>query len=368
MSRPIRVALISNLCPHYRRPLYEELARRFTLDCFFFAEQEPFWNPLLPAVEAGDFRHVRMRRMEVLGEPLLPGLASRLSRARYDAVIVGLVGRLMVPYAYAVARARHLPFVLWTGTWHHPQTLFHRFSEGCVHGLYRQADAIVVYGDHVRRALTAVRGVEGGKIFTAAQAVEGEKFHLPSDPGGSREVLFVGRFEEEKGVRDLVEAVARIDDPTLRLALVGNGSLEEELRSAATRDARITVVGHAPQESLPGLLARARCLVLPSITTPAFREPWGLVVNEAMHAGIPVIATDAVGAAAHGLVENMRTGLVVPERDPAALSRAISTLSEGDTLVSTLGSVAHQRVAEYTFPAMADAFEAAVKCAMARRG
>ena len=57
------------------------------------------------------------------------------------------------------------------------------------------------------------------------------------------------------------------------------------------------VVGYLPQQRLPETLAGARCLVLPSVTTALDREPWGLVVNEAMHAGVPVIATDAVGAA-----------------------------------------------------------------------
>ena len=49
------------------------------------------------------------------------------------------------------------------------------------------------------------------------------------------------------------------------------------------------LVGYMPQEHLPDEFARARCLVLPSITTALDREPWGLVVNEAMHAGVPVV-------------------------------------------------------------------------------
>jgi glycosyltransferase involved in cell wall biosynthesis len=367
VTRPRRVAVISNLCPHYRRPLYEELARRFELECFFFAEDEPYWNPMLPAFEEGDFRRVDLRRVTVFGEPLLPGLAKRLTRARYDAVVVALTGRIVVPYTYAVARARRLPLVLWTGTWHHPQTFFHRRTEGLVRGLYRGADAIVVYGDHVRRALTAVRGVDDAKIFTAAQAVDGQRFEVESDPARSREIVFVGQFQEWKGVRDLLEAFGQVNDQTLKLTFVGNGPLDRELAAAAARDPRIRVRGHVPQESMPGLLAQARFLVLPSVTTDSYREAWGLVVNEAMHVGLPVVATDAVGAAEHGLVENMSTGLVVAERDPTGLAAALSALGEDDVLVSTLGRNARQRVAGYTFAGMADAFEAAVAHAEARR-
>ena len=88
----------------------------------------------------------------------------------------------------------------------------------------------------------------------------------------------------------------------------------------------MTIVGHVPQDDLPAELERATCLVLPSITTRETNEPWGLVVNEAMHAGLPVVATDAVGAAVGGLVRDGHNGYVVPERNPERLGDAIRRL------------------------------------------
>jgi glycosyltransferase involved in cell wall biosynthesis len=367
VSPPRRAALISNLCPHYRRPLYELLAQRMRLECFFFAEQESYWNASLPAVELGQFTHVPMRRISILGEPLLPALFGRLTLARYDVVIVSLVGRLMLPYAYAAARIHGLPFVLWTGVWHHPQTPFHRITQPFTRSLYRRADAIVVYGDHVRAALREIAGVDDAKIFTAAQAVDGELFSVPSDPATSREILFIGRFEEDKGLRDLMAAFALIDDATLRLSLVGDGSLEAELRAHAARDKRIRVFDSVPQEQLVDRLAAARCVVLPSTTTKHHKETWGLVVNEAMHAGLPVVVTEAVGAAAAGLVLDGVTGIVVRERDPLDLASALRTLAADDALVATMGKQGQERVATNTFDAMADAFEEAVRYAETHR-
>ncbi len=362
-----RVALISNLCPHYRRPLYEVLARRFELECYFFATDEEYWNPMLPAVEAGDFTRVELRPLSVLGEPVLPALASRLTRDRYDVVIMDLTGRLMIPYVYFLARMRRLPFVLWTGTWLHPDTRFHRLTRGVTESLYRRSDAILVYGDHVRRALTAVRGVEGDKIFTVGQAVVASRFAVATDPARSNELLFVGQFEEHKGIDYLIAAFDRVRDPRARLILVGNGSLEATVRRQAETRSRIEVVGHVSQDELPQRYGSARALVLPSVTTAKYREAWGLVVNEAMHAGLPVIASDAVGAAAGGLVEDGVTGLVVPERDSAALGAAIDTLFDDDALVTELGRQARERVSRYTFDRMADAFEAAVEHASRAR-
>ena len=87
---------------------------------------------------------------------------------------------------------------------------------------------------------------------------------------------------------------------------------------------------------------------MPSLPTRDFLEPWGLVVNEAFHQGVPVIATDAVGAAAGGLVQHERTGLIVPAGDASALQAALQRLQRNPELRARLGANARQAVASYT--------------------
>src|ERR1019366_8022522 len=79
-------------------------------------------------------------------------------------------------------------------------------------------------------------------------------------------------------------------------------------------------LGAIGREDLREVYAAGDVLVVPSIATRTFREPWGLVVNEAMNRGLAVIATDAVGAAAGGLVRDGQSGLIVPAGDPLALA------------------------------------------------
>jgi glycosyltransferase involved in cell wall biosynthesis len=86
-------------------------------------------------------------------------------------------------------------------------------------------------------------------------------------------------------------------------------------------------------------------VVVPSIPTRDFLEPWGLVVNEAFDQGVPVIATTAVGAAAGGLVRNEQTGLVVPAGDDAALAAALRRLREDPALRERLGAAGRAAVA-----------------------
>jgi glycosyltransferase involved in cell wall biosynthesis len=365
-----RVAFIDYFPTHYRRRLYERLAVRMDVDFYFYAdERERYWNRKIPLVRDGDFRRIDLRRYRVAGQAVMPGLLPRLHRGRYDAVIKSLNGRVMLPLTYGVSRIRDLPFVLWTGMWYHPQSRFHRVSRPLTEAVYRDAGAIVAYGEHVRRFVLKTPGVTPQKILVAGQAVESERFAAVAREEHSRpEILFVGQYKESKGIAELLTAWSSVPGPGARLRMVGNGPLEPVIREASARDSRIELVGYRSQEDLPLEIARARCLVLPSVTTALDREPWGLVVNEAMHAGRPVVATDAVGAAAAGLVQHGRNGLVVPERDAVGLGRALRAILEDGDLAREMGRHAREDVAAFTHDRMASAFEAGVEIAIAARG
>ncbi|MGH2895927.1 MAG: glycosyltransferase, partial [Solirubrobacteraceae bacterium] len=106
--------------------------------------------------------------------------------------------------------------------------------------------------------------------------------------------------------------------------------------------------------------------LLPSIPTPRFKEPWGLVCNEAFEQARPIIATTAVGAVAGGLVVDGATGLVVAPADPAALARSIALALDDGALRARLGTAAHAAVQPYTYEAMANAFDHALATAGVR--
>jgi glycosyltransferase involved in cell wall biosynthesis len=105
-------------------------------------------------------------------------------------------------------------------------------------------------------------------------------------------------------------------------------------------------------------------VVLPSIPTRDYREPWGLVVNEAFDQGVPVIASDAVGAAAGGLVRHEETGLVVGAGDAGALAGALRRLHDDPALRARLGAAARTAVGAFNH----DAWAAGVSRALAAVG
>jgi glycosyltransferase involved in cell wall biosynthesis len=115
-----------------------------------------------------------------------------------------------------------------------------------------------------------------------------------------------------------------------------------------------------PATRLRDLYAAADALVVPSIATRSFREPWGLVVNEAMNQELPVIASDAVGAAGGGLVRDGRNGLIVPAGDPIALAAALRRLARDPAARARMGAAGRRDVAAYSFDAWAGGFSAAL--------
>jgi glycosyltransferase involved in cell wall biosynthesis len=364
----MRVAFVTNLCPHYRRPLFELLASRLDVDFYFYSSASEWYLGDAYSHVSGAFREVDLPRHTIGGQPIMPGVARVLARSRYDAVVQSYTGRLQIALTVLTAAARRLPLVIWTGIWNDLTRPFHRLTRPLANAAYRRADAVVAYGDHVKRYLAAVPGIDPADVFVAGQAVDGSRFESISRDGPGDVVLFVGRLEPSKGLDHLLAAVRGLPvkaRPTLVLA--GSGSLENELRGYAGHERWLEVVGHVPQDELAGYLARARCLVLPSVTTARWREPWGLVVNEAMHAGVPVIASDAVGAAAGGLVKDRSNGFIVPEGDVDGLRGAIQALIVDPGRAEPMGRQAHMDVQRFTFERMADAFEAAVKHAIAAR-
>jgi glycosyltransferase involved in cell wall biosynthesis len=270
--------------------------------------------------------------------------ARRVRAGRYRAVIHGLGGRVSLPATYAAARRARIPFVLWASLWAHPRSPAHLLSWPPTRHLYRHADAVVTYGPHVTRYVERIRGARGD-VFEAPQAVSAEEFGAKVTPrriGTGFALLFVGRLEREKGTRVLLEAWRLADlgsDATL--AFAGSGPIRPEGKSILT-------LGPVPREELPALYAGADALVLPSIRTATFLEPWGLVVNEAMHQGTPVIASDAVGAVAGGLVREGRNGLVAPAGDARALATRIEALAGDQGLRERLGASAREDVEAFS--------------------
>ncbi len=270
---------------------------------------------------------------------------------RHRAVVAGLSGRLAPAAAWAGAGRAGVPFVLWATMWAHPRTPAHALSYLPVRHLYRHADAVVTYGTHVSGYVRA-KGAHG-PVLEAPQSVDAAFWSAAAD-GRRRapfQAAFVGRLEAEKGVGVLADAWRRARPRLGDAALVaaGDGPLRAPLQAAGAE-----VLGRCPPTAIRALYAGSDVVVVPSVATRRFREPWGVTVNEAFHRGVPVIASDAVGAAAGGLVVHGESGLVVPAGDADALARALIALRDDAGMREHLAAGARRAIAGHSHEAWSE--------------
>ncbi len=176
--------------------------------------------------------------------------------------------------------------------------------------------------------------------------IEPDAFDAPQPlPEGPLRLVSIGRFVEQKGQMILVEALARLRDrlPDLHLALVGDGEMRTDLERAIAGhglDDRVTLTGWLDQDGVRAELDAAHALVMPS-----FAEGLPMVVMEAMAAARPVIATYIAGTPE--LVQEGRTGWLVPAGDPDALAEAIAQAAETpDEDLAKMGRTGRARVFE----------------------
>lgn len=155
-------------------------------------------------------------------------------------------------------------------------------------------------------------------------------------------VLYVGRFVPEKGIDDLLVALHLLDDsgPPVRLVCVGDGPMKPTLLAHAPR---VRVFSPGGREAVQPFYELADLLVLPSRTTPRWAEQFGRVLIEAMAAGVPTVGSSS-GAIPEVIGD---PALIFPERDPAALARAIDRLRRDPALRMAAGQAGQQRVATH---------------------
>jgi len=363
----VAIAILTTYLSDYRLPLYRLLAQRHDAEVLCYGGGEryaPAWFADLDAqLAAADFP---ARRLRGRGEALTLG-------RRYEAVIAPFAGGALLPAAYAGAHRFGTPFVFWASIWHQPRSVAHALALPATRRIFRHSEAVLAYGEHVRRFVASIRGRDSD-VFVAPQSVEPELFRRAVSAeevrafrtahglGDGPLVLYAGRLVAEKGVDVIADAWPEVGDEAT-LVVVGDGPLAG--RVAALPRAR--VLGPLPRPQLPAAYAASAVALLPSIPTPRFKEPWGLVCNEAFEQARPMIATTAVGAVAGGLVRDGETGLVIAPGDPAALARAIYLVLEDGGLRERLGAAARDAVQPYTYQAMADAFDRALAAAGVRR-
>ena len=277
---------------------------------------------------------------------------------RRDVELVGLAGwgHSLLMAALLFAGLRRIPVTMESDTQYEPAAAWWRrvlkrlvlpvlfrvprlfFPTGT-----RQAAYFMRYGVPRARIRIAQMTVDVRSIMAR---VDRYRAQAASASGGDKPTVFlyVGRLEPHKGIQDLLDAFVDLpqEDGKSHLIIVGDGSMRGLVESTARIHPAVEYLGRLSGNALIHAYSRADVFVLPSHV-----EPWGLVINEAMAAGLPVIATDRVGCV-DDLVREGKNGRVVPSACPARLSEAMRTFVQQPEIVATMGQTSRQMISTWT--------------------
>jgi glycosyltransferase involved in cell wall biosynthesis len=268
----------------------------------------------------------------------IAALALQLRRWRPDAVIANLTKDLKA--AAVAGRVAGVPCRLATRESDFPlkSSLHYRWYFG------RAATGVLVNSEATRRTvLESAPWLDARRVHLLYKGIDLVRFHPRAQAPRTGTLGFVGQLIERKGLPALMEAWERLESeparPAHRLLIAGEGPLRPRLeawRSRLARPEAVQLLGFVedPVPFYHGLDA----LVLPSLA-----EGFGLAAAEAGACGVPVVATNA--SSLPEIVDDGRTGLLVPVDDPAALATALARVLADHDLAARLGAGAARRVA-----------------------
>jgi glycosyltransferase involved in cell wall biosynthesis len=318
-----------------------------------------------------------LRRLLRHEYPVTPGILRLLRDERPDVVVATGWSTFASQVAIAWARRHRVPYLLLVSSHDDdPRPGWRRSVRGAVvPRVVGAAAGALVLGSRSRASLVA-SGAEPETIRVFANTIDVAAWGGRTDALAARRdelrstvgaapadvvVLSVARLAPEKGLVTLVRAVGSAGAPELLLVVAGDGPERDRLATEAQRaEVRLTLLGDVAWERLPEVYAAADVFALLSTS-----EPWGVVVNEAMATGLPVVLSESVGAAPD-LLEDGGNGFLVPPGDAAAAGAALARLAADPTLRSAMGRRSRELVRAYDYASSVEAFVTAVREAAAR--
>ena len=367
----MRVVILTSIMAPHRIAPFNALASLPDIDLtvIYLAVTDPTRNWDTYAAEMG-FRHVvlrehvRWRRGEAFVH-LSSGLAAALRRAQPHVIVVGGWDQPSYLEAFLLGAIRRVPVIWWAESTLRDRRMSGGLAARAKAWLVSRAAVVVVPGVAARDYLVSM-GAEPDHIWVAPNAVDNDVYRAASRSRENRRgpvrFLFVGRLESAKGILYLLDAWSGLRVPGY-LTIAGDGPLAGRIarRVATTSLPPVELVGHLDRARLAGIYGEADVFVFPSVS-----DPWGLVLNEAMASGLPLITTDPPGAV-DDLVTDGDNGLVVPPFASEGLLRAMDRLAADRTLRLSMGRRSAERIRAFEPSAWADGVVGAVHAATAGR-
>lgn len=363
----------------YRFPLFHEISMNKSVDLTVYFMSRSATNRKWKKLPKTGFKYKILPKLELsyFGKDFLAYIINytfpfEFFKNKFDVVISCGWLDFASQAAFLLCKLTGRKFIIWSESTKNEASWRRALTLPYVKFLVRNSDACIAIGTLSKEYLVSL-GARPNKIFIAYSTVDIDFFKKASRISKKERacirnsigiktrnvILFVGQFIERKGIIYLVKAFEKLKKKftAVSLVLLGYGPLEKGLKSyiSGRKIDDVFFVGHKEVEDMPRMYSMADIFVLPSI-----EETWGLVVNEAMASGLPVIATKKVGSSAD-LIKNSVNGYVVKERDVGKIQTALLKILKDKKLLKKMGQNSFKNILKFTPEKASDIFTDAIK-------
>ena len=359
----IRLLILTEIIAPYRIPVFNALAGdpEIDLEVVFLAETDPatrqwhvYTNEIRFSYSVLPSWRTRLGEHTILLNQNVPAVLSELAP---DVILCGGYNYLASWQAQRWAHQNGVAFLLWSESTGADRRSQSNVIESLKRKFFAKCDGFVVPGIS---AQAYVRQIEASTkpVFIAPNAVDNQRFAANAEFARAnasrtrvklglpaRYFLFVGRLLKSKGVLELLEAYGSLSEELrsdLGLVFAGDGPLRSELESQSrvVSSGGVHFAGFVHRDELASYYALADCLVFPTHS-----DTWGLVVNEAMACGLPVVCSDVAGCAADLVKAN---GLPIAPRNVQQLARAMERVAKDPGLREEMSDRSRQLITCYS--------------------
>ena len=358
-----KVALITNIPTPYRISLFEKLAKHPSISLYVYfnaiTEKNRVWRIALDH----RFKYKILPGYNITYQGwapstyhINPSIINELTSSNYDAVISGGYDSFTNQVSFLLCKIKKIPFILWSGSTINERNLMRRITLPLIKYIVRHSDSFIAYGTKAKEYLISL-GAHHKDIFIAYNTVDTNFFmqqclFLKNNKNkilyeiglqNKKIVLYIGQLIKCKDLKTLIKAYSKLkQELDAALLIIGDGPLKNDLENYCVKENVYDVyfIGFKPKKELPKYYVISDLFVLPSIN-----EIWGLVLNEAMSCGLPVITTDKVGASVD-LIQNGVNGIIVESKNVEQLYLAMKKILNSPKLIKSMGKKSRQLVEE----------------------
>ncbi len=366
MSVP-RVAVITEIPTPYRQPVFDLLKLSKEIDVHFFflneSQKDRYWK--LSVKDHHSTTVLKGWQICVEGYHTIHlnfGVSNALIKPGFDLFVIGGYAQPALWRVLWHCWKTHTPYMMITESHlgKRRSGLVRALKSHFVRKVYSRSCANLVMGAQAKEYVSQY-GASPSNIFMFPNTIDGPSYSKQVDSerqnmvvlkqewgvSEGKVILFVGALHRRKGVDLLIESFASLRQNLrdVSLVVVGRGQLEYELKERVRKlnlEKAVVFAGFVQPEDLPKVYACADLFVLPSL-----EEPFGAVVCEAMAAGLPIIVSDAVGAA-KDFVKPNENGMIVPQGSLSSLTSALLELLKDQTKMRGMGQRSKEIMKEWT--------------------